>query len=96
MAPRQRTHLVQHLLEEALLMQGVLEEAMAAKHAEGKQAEESPHITDDEPHPTPASTVQEAQASWEKIWRGLTEIQTELEQIAHAKQHRRERLTSSA
>lgn len=96
MAPRQRTHLVQQLLKEALLMQGVLEEAMAAKHAEGKQVEGSPHITDDEPNPTPASTVQETHASWEKIWRGLREIHTELEKITHAEQHKREWLTSSA
>ena len=95
-APRQRTHLVQQLLKEALLMQGVLEEAMAAKHAEGKQVEGSPHITDDEPNPTPASTVQETHASWEKIWRGLREIHTELEKITHAEQHKREWLTSSA
>jgi hypothetical protein len=86
MEPQERTQLVTRLLEEATRMQTVLEQAIAAKEQEAAQIEASGHITDDEPLPTPVSTLEEQYDAWEKIACALTDIQTELNRIAQAEQ----------
>jgi hypothetical protein len=95
MEPRQRTQLIQALVAEARLMRGVLEQAIEAKQMEAKQRTESQHITDDEPAPPPASTIQDEHTSWGKVLRALTDIQTELYQIEYSEHQRTERFTPS-
>ena len=91
MEPRQRTHLVNELMEEANLMMGVLEKAM-----EGERREESHPALHGTHHPHGQYSLEDEHKSWGKVLRSLTAIQTELDQIALAEQHRRERRTSSA
>jgi len=91
MESHKRTHLVNKLMEEANLMMGVLEKAM-----EGQQIEASQPAIHGTHHPPSDYSLQDERASWEKISRGLTEIQIELDQIEQSEQHRRERLTPSA
>ena len=91
MEPRQRTHLINELMDEANLMMGMLEKAM-----EGERSEES--------HPTLHGThqshgpysLEDEHKSWGNVLKTLTEIQTELDQIAQSEQHRREQRTPSA
>jgi len=87
MEPQERTQLVTRLLEEATRMQTVLEQAMAAKEREDAHIEASGHITDDEPRPTPVYRLEAQYDAWEKIADALSEVQTELNNIAHAEQH---------
>ncbi len=97
MEAQKRRHLVNELMEEALLMKGVLEKALEGKEVEAQHNEESPHIiVDDEPNPLPAFSIQEEHASWEKIFQALVAIETELLQIAQAEQQRMERLSPDA
>ena len=91
MEPQERSQLVTRLLEEATRMQTVLEQATAAKEQEAAQIEASGHITDDEPTPTPVSTLEEQYDAWEKIAGTLRDIQTELNRIAHAEQQSMQR-----
>ena len=91
MEPQERSQLVTRLLEEATRMQAMLEQAMAAKEREAAQIEASGHITDDEPTPTPVSTLEEQYDAWEKIARAVSDIQTELNRIAQAEQQSMQR-----
>lgn len=91
MEPRKRTHLVNELMEEANLMMGVLEKAM-----EGERSEEIHSALHGTHHAHGQYSLEDEHKSWGNILRALTEIQTELEQIAQSEQHRRERLTPSA
>ena len=86
MEPQERRELVTQLLEEATRMQTVLEQAIAAKEQEAAQIEASGHITDDEPMPTPVSTLEAQYDAWEKIAGALSDIQTELNGIEQAEQ----------
>ena len=91
MEPQERSQLVTRHLEEATRMQTVLEQATAAKEQEAAQIEASGHITDDEPTPTPVYTLEEQYDAWEKIAGALSDIQTELNRIAHAEQQSMQR-----
>ena len=96
MEPRKRTHLVNELMQEAHCMMTVLEQAMAAKQREAHQRAESHHITDDEPNPPPAHAIQDEHISWGKVVQALTDVQSELQQIAQSEHERLERGTPSA
>jgi hypothetical protein len=91
MEPRQRTHLVNELSDETHLMMGVLEKAM-----EGERSEASHPALHGTHQPHGSYSLEDEHKAWGKVLRALTEIQTELEQIAHAEQHRRERFTPNA
>ena len=91
MEPQERSQLVTRLLEEATRMQTMLEQAIAAKEQEAAQIEASGHITDEEPTPTPVYTLEEQYDAWEKIADALSDIQTELNRIAHAEQQSMQR-----
>jgi len=86
MEPRQRTHLVNELMEEANLMMGVLEKAM-----EGERREESHPGLHGTHHPHGQYSLEDEHKSWGKVLRALTEIQTELNQIEHSERQRTER-----
>ena len=86
MEPRQRTHLVNELMDEANLMMGALEKAM-----EGERSEASHPALHGTHHPQGQYSLEDEHTAWGKVLRALTEIHTELEQIAHAEQRRRER-----
>jgi hypothetical protein len=88
MEPRKRTHLVTELVNEATLMQSVLEKAMEAKQLEITQIKQSGHITDDEPNAPPVYTLQEEHAAWKQVLHSLQEIQTALDRIEHAERQR--------
>jgi hypothetical protein len=91
MEPRQRTHLVNELMDEAHLMMGALEKAM-----EGARSEASHPTLHGMQPPQGSSSLEEEHQAWSKVLRALTAIHTELEHIAHAEQQRRERLTPNA
>ena len=91
MEPQERSQLVTRLLEEATRMQTMLEQAIAAKEQEAAQIEASGHITDEEPTPTPVYTLEEQYDAWDKIADALSDIQTELNRIAHAEQQSMQR-----
>jgi hypothetical protein len=91
MEPRKRTHLVNELMDEGNRMMGVLEKAM-----EGERSEERHPALHGTHHPHGQYSLEDEHTSWGNVLRSLTEIQTELEQIAQSEQHRRERLTPSA
>jgi hypothetical protein len=86
MEPHQRTHLVNQLMDEARLMQGVLAKAM-----EGQQTDASHPTLHGAPHAQGEYRLQDAYHSWEKVMQALEAIQTELEQIAHAERQYVER-----
>jgi hypothetical protein len=86
MEPRQRTHLVNELMEEANLMMGVLEKAM-----EGERREESHPALHGTHHPHGQYSLEDEHKSWGKVLRALTEIQTELNHIEHSERQRMER-----
>jgi len=86
MEPRKRTELVNRLMEEANLMMGVLEKAMA-----GERIEESQPAMHGTHHPQEEYSLEDEHKSWGKVLRGLTEIQTELDQIEHSERQRVER-----
>ncbi len=86
MEPRQRTHLVNELMEDANLMMGVLEKAM-----EGERREESHPALHGTHHPHGQYSLEDEHKSWGKVLRALTEIQTELNQIEHSERQRMER-----
>jgi len=78
-------------MEEANLMMGVLEKAM-----EGARREESHPALHGTHHALGQSSLEDEHKSWGKVLRALTDIQTELEQIAQSEHHRIERLTPGA
>ena len=82
----ERRELVTRLLEEATRMQIVLEQAIATKVQEAAQIKASGHLTDDEPMPTPVSTLEAQCDAWEKIAGAWSDIQTELNGIEQAAQ----------
>jgi mannose/cellobiose epimerase-like protein (N-acyl-D-glucosamine 2-epimerase family) len=86
MEPRKRTELVNRLMEEANLMMGVLEKAMA-----GERIEESQPAMHGTHHLQAEYSLEDEHKSWGKVLRGLTEIQTELDQIEHSERQRVER-----
>ena len=88
MEPRQRTHLVNELMEEANRMMGVLEKAM-----EGERSEESHPALHGTHHPHGQYSLEDEHKSWGKVLKALTEIQTELDQIEQSEHHRIERET---
>ena len=88
MEPRERTHLVNRLMEEASLMMGVLEKAM-----EGERIEEIHPAMHGTHHPQGHYSLEDEHKSWGKVLRALTEIQTELDQIEQSEHHRIERET---
>jgi hypothetical protein len=96
MEPQERTQLISRLLDDATHMHTVLEQAMAAKAQEAAQIEASGHITDDEPLPTPVFTLEAQQDAWAKIARALSEIHTELHQLAQWEPQQLEQGTSHA
>jgi hypothetical protein len=63
---------------------------------EGARSEARHPALHETPHPHGPYSLEDEHPSWGKILRTLTEIHTERAQIAHAEQHRRERLTPSA
>ena len=79
MEPRQRTHLVNELMDEANLMMGVLEKAM-----EGERSEESHPALHGTHHSHGQYSLEDEHTSWGKILKALTEIHTELKQIEHS------------
>jgi hypothetical protein len=83
MEPRKRTHLVNELMQEAHLMMGALEKAM-----EGERIGESHPTRHGAQHAQGQYSLEDEHKSWGKILRALTEIQTELEQIAQAERRR--------
>ncbi len=91
MEPRERTHLVNRLMEEANLMMGVLEKAM-----EGERIEESHPALHGTHHALGQSSLEDEHKSWGKVLRALTEMQTALDQIEQSEQHRREKGIPSA
>ena len=91
MEPRKRLHLVNELMQEANLMMAALEKAM-----QGERIEESHPALHGTHHPHGQYSLEDEHKSWGNVLRDLTEIQTELEQIAQSEQYRRERLTPSA
>ena len=86
MEPRERTHLVNRLMEEAQLMMGVIEKAM-----EGQRVEVSHPSLHGPHHAHGQYSLEDEHTAWGKVLTALAEIQTELEQIAHAEQQRIER-----
>ena len=86
MEPRQRTHLVNVLMEEANLRMGMLEKAM-----EDARQEQSHPTLHGPPHPHGPYSLEDEHKAWGTVLRALTEIQTALEQIAPAERHRMER-----
>ena len=88
MEPRERTHLVNRLMEEASLMMGVLEKAM-----EGERIEEIHPAMHGTHHPQGQYSLEDEHKSWGKVLKALTEIQTELDQIEQSEHHRVERET---
>ena len=86
MEPRERTHLVNRLMEEASLMMGVLEKAM-----EGERIEEIHPAMHGTHHPHGQYSLEDEHKAWGKVLRALTEIQTELDQIEHTEGQRIER-----
>lgn len=87
MEPRERTHLVNSLMEEANLMMGVLEKAM-----QGERIEEShPALHGTQSHAQGEYSLEDEHKSWGKVLRALVDIQTELDQIEHSEHHRIER-----
>jgi hypothetical protein len=86
MEQHKRTHLVNLLMEEATLMQGVLEKAM-----EGQRTEERQQTLHGVHHAHGEYSLQDEHAAWEKIVQALHGIQTELDQIAGAERQRVER-----
>ncbi len=91
MEPRERTHLVNRLMEEASLMMGVLEKAM-----EGERIEEIHPAMHGTHHPQGQYSLEDEHKSWGKVLRALTEMQTALDQIEQSEQHRREKVRPSA
>jgi hypothetical protein len=85
-----RTHLVNQLMDEANLRMSVLEKAM-----EGERHEQSHPALHGTPHPRGAYRLEDEHKAWGTVLRALTEIQTALEQITHAEQHRMARSRDS-
>ena len=91
MEPRQRTHLVNELMDEANLMMGVLEKAM-----EGQRSEASHPALHGTHPPQGQYSLEDEHKAWGKVLRALTEVQTELDRIEQCEHDRIERLTPSA
>ena len=83
MEPRKRTHLVNELMQEAHLMMGALEKAM-----QGERLEESHPTLHGAHHRPGSSSLEEEHKAWGKVLRALTDMQTELDQIAHSEHQR--------
>jgi len=83
MEPQKRTHLVNCLMEEATLMQGVLEKAMEGQRTEARQ--QTLHGTH---HPHGEYSLHDEHAAWEKVVQSLQAVQSELDLIAHAERQR--------
>ena len=83
MEPQKRTHLVNELMQEAHLMMGVLEKAM-----QGERIEESHPTLHGAHHPQGPYSLEEEHKAWGKVLRALTDMQTELEQIAQSEHQR--------
>ena len=83
MEPRKRTHLVNELMQEAHLMMGVLEKAM-----QGERLEESHPTLHGAHHPQGPAHLEDEHKAWGQVLRALTDIQTALDQIAHAEHQR--------
>jgi hypothetical protein len=81
--PQKRTHLVNELMQEAHLMMGVLEKAM-----QGERIEESHPTLHGAHHPQGPSRLEEEHKAWGKVLRALTDMHTELEQIAQSEHQR--------
>jgi hypothetical protein len=64
-------------------MMGVLEKAM-----EGQRHEQSHPTLHGTPHPHGSYSLEDEHKAWGTVLTALTEIQTALEQIAHAERHR--------
>lgn len=86
MEPRERTHLVNRLMEEANLMMSVLEKAM-----EGERIEEIHPAMPGTHHAQGEYSLEDEHKSWGKVLRALTVIQTELDQIEQSEHQRVER-----
>ena len=91
MEPQKRTHLVNELMQEANLMMAVLEKA-----TEGERIEESFPAKHETPHPHGQYSLEDEHKAWGKVLKALTDIQTELAQIAASEHRRLEQLTPSA
>jgi hypothetical protein len=83
MEPRKRTYLVHELMQEAQLMMGVLEKAM-----QGERSAESHPTLHGAHYPQGQHSLEEEHKSWGKVLRALTDIQTELDQIAQSEHQR--------
>ncbi len=86
MESHKRTELVNRLMEEANLMMGVLEKAMAGERIEKSQP--AMHGTH---HPQEPYSLEDEHKSWGTVLRALTEIQTALDQIEQSERQRIER-----
>ena len=83
MEPRKRTHLVNELMQEAHRMMGVLEKAM-----EGQRVDERHPTLHGAHHPQGPYSLEDEHQSWGKVLRALTDVQTELDQLAHYEHQR--------
>jgi len=86
MESHKRTELVNRLMEEANLMMGVLEKAMAGERIEKSQP--AMHGTH---HLHEPYSLEDEHKSWGTILRTLTEIQTALDQIEQSERQRIEK-----
>ncbi len=86
MEPRQRTHLVNELMQEANLMMAALEKAM-----EGERVEESHPTLHGTHHSQGQYSLEDEHKAWGKVLKALTEIQTEMDQIEASEHQRIER-----
>ena len=91
MEPRKRTHLVNELMQEANLMMAALEKAI-----KGERTEEMHPAIHGAHHHRGQYSLEEEHKSWGKILKALTEIQTELDQIATSEHQRIAQGTPSA
>jgi len=86
MESHKRTELVNRLMEEANLMMGVLEKAMAGERIEKSQP--AMHGTH---HLHGQYSLEDEHKSWGTVLRALTEVQTALDQIEQSERQRIER-----
>jgi hypothetical protein len=83
MDPRQRTHLVNALMQEAHRMMVALEKAMAGDRSE----ERHPALHGTQPTQR-HSSLEDEPKDWGTILKALTDMQTTLESIEHAERQR--------
>jgi hypothetical protein len=85
MEPNQRIELIDTLLEEATQKFEVLEHAAGAREV----SQDASHSTaPGTPNVQEQYRVQDERAAWEKVYQGLTEVRSVLEQIGQSERQR--------